>query len=325
MVADKRKPRDKPTPYQRQPKKPKVNDTPTTSAQPAARTAPRQNLTLNDWLAVFAYIDAHPAISQCDIVNHFKSLQSGALTFTQSTLSRKLKERSTLEARINDNPNALSSKRPRIVTRPDVDRALFLWVKQMEEKGEHVNGPMLKGKGQKFEELLEVPEDEQLSGDGWLPSFCKAYKIREHRRHGEAGSADLDAVEVEQLAQTSSRRAGLKIRIPARRPPLAQLTALEDEVAASIQDLKTRNRIFGEPPSVDEFLEPAEEQQVGESFEGGDEAIIAVVNQEMVEKAGQVIGVESDEEDNPQPEVSRENACAVSAARRKLPDPVRKC
>jgi hypothetical protein len=47
---------------------------------------------------------------------------------------------------IKDNPNALSSKRPRIVTRPDVDRALFLWIKQMEEKGEHVNGPMLKEK-----------------------------------------------------------------------------------------------------------------------------------------------------------------------------------
>jgi hypothetical protein len=192
MVADKRKPQDKP-PYQRQPKKLKVNDTPATSAQPAAHTAARQNLTLNDWLTVFAYIDAHPAISQCDIVNHFKSLQSGALIFTQLTLSRKLKECSTLEARINDNPNALSSKWLRTVTRPDVDRALFLWVKQMEEKGEHVNGPMLKEKRQKFEELLEVPEN----GDGWLTPFCKAYKIHEYRRHGEAGSADLDAVEVE--------------------------------------------------------------------------------------------------------------------------------
>src|SRR6267154_4434075 len=197
MVADKRKPRDKPPPYQRQPKKQKVNDTPATSAQPAARIAARQNLTLNDWLTVFAYIDAHPTISQCDIVNHFKSLQSGALIFTQSTLLCKLKERLTLEACINDNPNTLSSKRPRTVTRPDVDRALFLWVKQMEEKGEHVNGPMLKEKRQKFEELLEVPEDEQLSGDGWLPPFCKAYKICEHRRHGEAGSVDFDAVEVE--------------------------------------------------------------------------------------------------------------------------------
>ncbi|OJA21451.1 hypothetical protein AZE42_13835 [Rhizopogon vesiculosus] len=28
---------------------------------------------------------------------------------------------------------------------------------------------MLKEKRQKIEELLEVQEDEQLSGDGWLP------------------------------------------------------------------------------------------------------------------------------------------------------------
>jgi hypothetical protein len=90
----------------------------------------------------------------------------------------------------------------------------------------------------------------------------------------------------------------------------------------------TRNRIFGEPPSVDEFLEPAEEQQVGEFFESGDEAIIAVVRQEMAEKAGQVIGVDSEEEDESRPPargLSHGNACAVtvSAARRKLP-PVRK-
>jgi len=197
MVMEKRKHRDKPPPYQRHPKKPKVKDTPVTSAQPAAHAATRQNLTLNDWLTVFAYIDAHPAILQCDVVNHFKSLQSGALIFTPSTLSQKLKECSTLEARINDNPSALSSKRPHIVTRPDVDRALFLWVRHMEEKGEQVNGPMLKAKRQKFEELFEVPEEEKLLGDGWLTSFCKTYKLREHQQHGEAGSVDLDAVEVE--------------------------------------------------------------------------------------------------------------------------------
>jgi hypothetical protein len=56
----KRKPRDKPAPYQRQPKKPKVGDTlAATSAQPTTRIAVRQNLTLGDWLTVFAYVDAH--------------------------------------------------------------------------------------------------------------------------------------------------------------------------------------------------------------------------------------------------------------------------
>jgi len=40
-------------------------------------------------------------------------------------------------------PTALSSKRIWVVTRPDVEDALVLWVKHMEEKNEHVTGPML--------------------------------------------------------------------------------------------------------------------------------------------------------------------------------------
>jgi hypothetical protein len=42
-------------------------------------------------------------------------------------------------ARLNDHPNALrSSKRPRIVTIPDIKRALNLWIKHMESKREEV-------------------------------------------------------------------------------------------------------------------------------------------------------------------------------------------
>jgi hypothetical protein len=39
---------------------------------------------------------------QSDVVTHFKTLQSGALTFTQATLSRKLKERPDLEKRVGE-------------------------------------------------------------------------------------------------------------------------------------------------------------------------------------------------------------------------------
>jgi len=56
---------------------------------------------------------------------------------------------------------------------------------------------MLKEKRRRFEEQFNVPEDERLPGEGWIPSFCKAYNIKEHRKHGEAGSVDLEAVEVE--------------------------------------------------------------------------------------------------------------------------------
>ncbi|KAF9220232.1 hypothetical protein BS17DRAFT_820915 [Gyrodon lividus] len=90
MLDTKRKPRDKPT-----------NRPPQTS---------RQNLTLADWLFIYAYIDAHPDTSQADIVEYFRMHQEGVLIFTQSTLSHKPQERSKMEARANDNPIALSSK-----------------------------------------------------------------------------------------------------------------------------------------------------------------------------------------------------------------------
>ncbi|KAG2358632.1 hypothetical protein BDR07DRAFT_1337500, partial [Suillus spraguei] len=112
---------------------------PATSAKPHKVTT-RKNLTLNDWLAVFAYIDTHPHQSQAEIVLHFEKEPTGALAFSQSALSRALKRQPELEARVNSNQNALSSKRPHVVTRPDVERALLTWVKHMEIKGDTVNG-----------------------------------------------------------------------------------------------------------------------------------------------------------------------------------------
>jgi hypothetical protein len=193
----KRKPRDKPAAYNRPAKQRRIaEDTPRTSAQ-SPEGSSRQNLTLSDWMSVYSYVDMHHNVPQAQVVQHFKSLESGALIFTQSTLSRKLRERPEMEARQNDNPNALSSKRPRVVTRPDVERAIILWIRHMENKGETVTGPMLREKRKKFEDEFDVPEKERLSGEAWVQSFCKAYKIREHRRHGEAGSVDSGAVEAE--------------------------------------------------------------------------------------------------------------------------------
>jgi hypothetical protein len=37
-----------------------------------------------------------------------------------------------------------------------------------------------------------------LKGDGWIFPFCQAYIIKEHRRHGEAGSVNLADVVAEQ-------------------------------------------------------------------------------------------------------------------------------
>ena len=89
---------------------------------------------------------------------------------------------------------------------PDVDRALFLWVKRMEEKRETVNGPMLMAKRQQFEKEFGIPETRRLSGTGWISGFCRAWGLKEYRLHGEAASVDLEQVakEVSRVQKVAS-------------------------------------------------------------------------------------------------------------------------
>jgi hypothetical protein len=148
---------------------------PKTSAVRLERHSHRHNLTLSDWLTVVAYYDSHQPISQEDVVKHFANKKDNALIFAQGSLSRHLsnKGREEDKQRLESNPTALSSKRIRVVTRPDVEEALFKWVKHMEEKGEHVSGPMLVAKREKFEAALGVPENERLTSGGWISNFCR--------------------------------------------------------------------------------------------------------------------------------------------------------
>ena len=83
----KRKPRNEHAPYK--PRKPKASANSNgskSSAQPQKKQQ-RSNLTLYDWMTVFAYIDEHPDTSQDKIVKHFATRTEGVLIFDQSTLS----------------------------------------------------------------------------------------------------------------------------------------------------------------------------------------------------------------------------------------------
>ena len=143
------------------------------SAQPIEK--PRcEYLMLFDWMTVYVYMDTLPQpVNQRQVVRHFTTRHEGALVFSQPTLSQKLKERPEMEAHVHSIPNALSSKQPQVITRPDVDEALWLWVQEMEKKGKIVNGRMLMAKWEVFEEHMDVPGDERLSRTGWIQPFCQ--------------------------------------------------------------------------------------------------------------------------------------------------------
>ncbi|KAH9180085.1 hypothetical protein EDB89DRAFT_1841948, partial [Lactarius sanguifluus] len=59
---------------------------PATSAV-SAKSRQCKNLTVNDWLTVFTFVDTHADIFQASVCNHFHSLSDGALEFNQATLS----------------------------------------------------------------------------------------------------------------------------------------------------------------------------------------------------------------------------------------------
>ncbi|KAG2366196.1 hypothetical protein BDR07DRAFT_1458750 [Suillus spraguei] len=102
------------------------------------------------------------------------------------------------------------------------------------------------------------------------------------------------------LATTASQRTGLKIRIPACPKIPTQVTTLEIELMDSVGGLKSRDRIFGEPPTIEELLDPVEEREVGDhdyEFPGGDNKIVEEVRRQMAIEKGDIMEVDSDSED----------------------------
>jgi hypothetical protein len=151
---------------------------PSAASKPDASTSKnkrrRGSLTLDDWLIVFKFIDDHPGVTQTAVVKHFATLHNDPLHFHQGNLSRKLGERTKLEARKDSIPDAFSRTRQRVVTRPDAEHTLFSWVRMMHEKGEAVTGPMLVEKRRELEEVMSVPENERMKTCGWISSFRRA-------------------------------------------------------------------------------------------------------------------------------------------------------
>jgi hypothetical protein len=127
----KRKPGDKLAAYSQPAKQWQKNAEDTRGSNLNAQLLTRILYSLTGRQSIHLSTHSDPDMPQAEVVQHFKSLKSGALVFNQSTLCRKIRERPR-----NDNPNALSSKRPRIVTRPDIERALILWIRHMESKRE---------------------------------------------------------------------------------------------------------------------------------------------------------------------------------------------
>jgi hypothetical protein len=128
-----------------------------------------------NWAQVFDYMDEHN-LSQKQVVAYFATRpdrEGGKILFTQSALSKKLKIKAEIHEAVATDPNVLSMKCALVVTCPEVDAALALWARDMEEKRCTVMGAMFVEKRQRFEEALNIPAEHHLTGTGWLDSFKK--------------------------------------------------------------------------------------------------------------------------------------------------------
>jgi hypothetical protein len=95
----------------------------------------------------------------------------------------------------------------------------------------------------------------------------------------------------------------------ARLASTSQCETLENMLMESVKELKHRNRIFGEPFTIDELVDSVAELEIGESshsFEGSEEDVVTqVVDKVCYEegvKNGEIVEIDSDSDDEEEEE-----------------------
>lgn len=121
------------------------------------------------------------------------------------------------------------------------------------------------------------------------------------------------AQEAVQAFSAGCERPKLVIKLPASRPP--QVVAIEKDLMEPVEELKTRKRVFGPLPSIEELVNPVEEQESFEdsphAFPGGDLKIVGQVQHEIRVQKGEIIEIDdedSDDEEDPDSNISRRDS-----------------
>ena len=88
-----------------------------------------------------------------------------------------------------------SAKRICQFEHPELEEMLELWVARAMLDGVSLTGELIRQKATRFANLLNIPANERLAlSDGWLAAFKKRCGLKQFKRHGEAGSVNLNDV-----------------------------------------------------------------------------------------------------------------------------------
>ncbi|KAH9453174.1 hypothetical protein Pst134EA_033100 [Puccinia striiformis f. sp. tritici] len=108
----------------------------------------------------------------------------------QTSLSRWLKDKSTMQKRVTYNGGTV--KRQRTAAYPQLEQALFNWFLEAESRKMPINDEILRTKAQKFANMLGIT---LTFSNGWLYKFKNRFHINRVELHGEAGSVDQSQAE----------------------------------------------------------------------------------------------------------------------------------
>lgn len=127
-----------------------------------------------------------------------------------------------------------------------------------------------------------MPETEK-----WLQDHLgDCYSYNDWKHAFDAVFTAKDDIVVAIVAIESLQKVATQQHNPTQKLLIPQLTHLEDGLIKSVTELKNRKCIVGEAPTLEDLLNPAEENEIGDSpfqFPGGDDEILAQVANESAQ------------------------------------------
>ena len=118
--------------------------------------------------------------------------ETHGIKVTQATVSNTLKRSNEL-LRLDDSSENLTVKRHRSVAFPLLEAALYQWITECENQV-NMSGDLIKEKATEVFPRLYPDAPAIEFSNGWLEKFKHRHNIRSHRRFGESGSVDMEAL-----------------------------------------------------------------------------------------------------------------------------------
>ena|SRR3990167_3211273 len=134
----------------------------------------------------------------CEVTDRYKMPQSELAKWAkkefnlentprQSTISYLLKKRKSYEGM---QVSELSSKMPRRLKHPELDRTIANWVEDCQARNINISYDLIIIKSKEFAQILNVVDPPKFS-NGWLHKFLKRHGFKKHNVFGESGAVNM--------------------------------------------------------------------------------------------------------------------------------------